>query len=113
DDIPELAKITRPGIIHEYLHDLGLETFDFLIQLLIRLREEEFGEERDVLFAVTEGRQYDREFVEPMEKVFPETSFPIGFLQILIGSDDDAYIGFHFLDASDTFEFPFLDDPQK
>jgi len=48
-----------------------------------------------------------------VEQVFPETALTIGFLQVLIGGDDDPHIRFHFLYPAHAFELSFLDHPQQ
>ena len=45
-----------------------------------------------VISSVPERRQMNRKFIETVVKVLPEFSFSIGFLQILIGSNNNANI---------------------
>src|SRR5579862_767183 len=112
DNVSELAKITRPGIILEDLHNLIFKTFYLLAQFAVRIFEKEFGKQRNVFFSFFQAWQDNGKFVETMKKVFAKSSFSIGFLEVFIRRDNDSYIDIHLLKPANSFEFPLLDNPE-
>ncbi len=83
--------------MQEDLHGIVLKSFDLFIQLLIGFCQEKFGEKGNIFLPVTEGGQLDGKFIETVEQILAEPALAIGFLEILVGGDDNTDIDVHFL----------------
>ena len=70
------------------------------------------GEQRDVVGALAQCRQADRNHVDPIVEILPE--LPVGdhLAEIAVGGRDDADVGLDLVGAPHPPELPFLQDPQ-
>ena len=90
DDVAELADVAGPVVGLE-LVDGGVGDFDAgAAVLLTELGEELAGEERDVLFAVAQGRDVEGDDVEAVEEVFAEVAAGDLLFEVFVGGGDDA-----------------------
>ena len=97
----QLTDIAGPRIGHESLPDVPVKSPYFLFQFLIRGREEESGQRHDVLPAVLQRRNMERELVQPVEKVLPEPSLAYRLFQVLVGGRQQPDIRMHLLRSTD------------
>lgn len=72
--ILQLTDIARPRIGHESLPHIPVETLYPLSQFLVRMKKEESGQWNNILPAVFQQRDMERELVQPVEEVLPEPS---------------------------------------
>ena len=84
-----------------------------LAHLLGVLRQEVLGEQRDVLAALAERRQRDRDDVDAVEQILAEPPFGDRFRQILVGRGDHADVGLQLLEPADAAEPPLLQHAQQ
>ena len=75
DEVFELADVARPGVSEEQYLRLGREPADHLVERAVRLGQEMPRQRQDVLGALAQGRDRDRDDVEPIEQVFTELAF--------------------------------------
>ena len=66
-----------------------------LAQLRCELREEVPDQQRDVVGALAQRRQLDREHVQPVEEVAPEPPLGDLLLQVAVGGRDQAHVDAH------------------
>src|SRR4029453_18015962 len=64
DDVLELAQVARPRIARQEIERFGGESVDLLIHLRLGLAQEVVGEDGDVLGALAQPGERDRERVE-------------------------------------------------
>jgi hypothetical protein len=76
--------------------------------LLAELLQEFLDEERDVLFALAQGRDEERDDVEAVEEVFAEVAAGDLFPEVLVGGGDDADIDVEGLGGADGKEALFV-----
>src|SRR6185503_3671303 len=75
--------------------------------------EEVVDQERDVLTAVAERRDVDRDDVQPVVQVFPELLLLDQLLEGPIGRRDDADVDLDILRAADAAEGPLLERAEE
>ena len=68
---------------------------------------------KDVLGTVSQGFEFDLEYVYAIVEILPEGALSHGPIEIGIGGRDEAEIDGDYLIAPDARERPFLDDPQE
>ncbi len=66
------------------------------------------GEVFDIFASLPQGGQFESDGLKAEEKVFAKLPLLNHFLQVLIGSGDDAKIAAHLLPPADRTEPPFL-----
>ncbi len=71
------------------------------------------NQHENVVFPMSEGRHLNGKHVQPVEQVAPECPIRDGCLQIAIRRGDNANVDTDGLAASNSLEFPFLQDSQK
>jgi hypothetical protein len=72
-----------------------------------------FKQDPDVVLTFAEGWHVDGEDIEAVEKIGTEFSIHYFRSKIVICGSDDTNIYLDGLRTSDSFEFPFLQDPQE
>ena len=77
------------------------------------LLKEMIGEQEQVRFTVAKRWDKDGENIQPVVKVLAEVSFRHRFLQILVRSRNQPYIGANRGRAAQAFEFLFLQHAQQ
>src|SRR3970040_1846283 len=71
------------------------------------------GQVRNVSPPVAQGREVERNNVDPIVQVFTEFLTPEQVFQYLVGRGDDSYVHFDGLRPADAGEFPLLQEPQQ
>src|ERR1700735_2138717 len=90
--ILEFAHVAWPGIFLQNLDHLGLEALQRDVIRAAVSSQEMIEEEWDVSRAVAQRRQDDRDYIDPVVKVFTEASGSNHLLQALVGGCDQAEI---------------------
>ena len=75
--------------------------------------DEVLGEQRDVLDALAERRQPDRDDVDPVEQVFPERALGDHLRQVPVGGGDHADVRLDLLGAAEAPVLPFLQHAEQ
>ncbi len=70
-------------------------------------------EERDVLPALAQGRDADREDVQPVVEVGPEAARLDGGLEVVVGGGDEADVDLPRLARADPLELSLLEDAEE
>jgi hypothetical protein len=84
----QLADVPRPGVgLQEHRRSLR-DAAHPLLHLLGVLREEVFGQQRDVLAPLAQRRQVHRDDIDPIEQIFSKAAARDQLLQILIRRGD-------------------------
>ena len=74
--------------------------------------EEVRGQQRNVLAARAQRRQFKADDVQPVEEVFAEAAFAHSLLQVDVGRGDDADVDLDLLHAAEMHEAAVLQDAQ-
>src|SRR5438445_728234 len=85
DDVAQLAHVARPVIALELLVRLAGEAADLAVVLPIELLDEALAQQRNVLAALPQRRQVDREDVEPIEEVLAQLAVGNRLGVVLVG----------------------------
>src|SRR5258708_15087765 len=104
DHIANLAHVAGPGITHQ--------DFDGVVGYFTRSAsvgggkfvEKMTGKERNIFFALAQGRYEEGNHVEAIKKIFAEVAPRYFFFQILVGRSDDPHIDGDSLFAADGRE---------
>src|SRR6266849_1325061 len=91
DRVLQLAHVARPWIAKEPGHRRRAQA-EAAAQALGGATEEVLGEERNVLAALAQRGQRDRDHVEAIEEVFPEAALANQLLEVAIGRRDDPHV---------------------
>ncbi len=75
--------------------------------------QEEFTQQINVAVSFAEGRNLDRNDIQPVVKIAPEFFFIDTSQEVGIGRGDDPHINGNGVVTADTINLPFLDDPQE
>ncbi|MNT82861.1 hypothetical protein D3C72_2226510 [compost metagenome] len=70
--------------------------------------QEVFDQQRDVLAALTQGRDAHRKDVQAIEQVRAETSLAHGRFQVFMGGGDHSHVDLAGLRIADPFQFLLL-----
>jgi len=71
DDVLQLPDVTREGVAHEQLQGVGGDPLDLLAELPGVFLDEVLHEKRDVLPALAQRGDVDRDHVEPEVQILP------------------------------------------
>ena len=74
DHVLELAHVARPVVVHQQVERFRRELEFGTRVLLAVLLEEVLHQQRDVVLALAQRRQLDRDDVQPVEQVLAEAS---------------------------------------
>ena len=104
-----------PG--HQYFFSIAIVESAMPWMLLAEARvvaaQEELGELREVLGALAQRRQLDRDDVEPVVEVLAEPAFLHRLLEVDVGGGDQAELGLDRLGAADALDLAFLNRAQQ
>ena len=109
--IVQLADVARPVVLHERLHDLAVEGGE-IPDAGIGV-EEVLDEQGDVLLALAQGGQVDRDDVDAVVEVAAHGPFIDALKEIPVRGRDDAYIRSVDLGAADRRKTPVLDGAEQ
>src|ERR1700733_12608743 len=113
DEILQFADVSRPAPRGQTLHCGRRDRFDVLLHPFGKLLNEKTDQERNVLSAVPQWRNADREHVQAIEQVAAEFAAGDHLFQIAVGCCDQPSVYPPRLRAAETFEFLLLQRPQQ
>src|SRR5262249_2798833 len=113
DDVLKLADVARPGVGGQAVHARAAEAVQALAEPLGQRAEEEVEEERNVAAPLPQSRDADREDVQAVEQVSPESAGVDGLFEIAVAGGEDADIDADRPAAADRLELLLLEDPQE
>jgi len=85
DDIAEFPPVPRPGVALQAVQRRRGDRHRRAAVPGRRVRQERYGQQRNIVRALAQGGQSDREHVKAIEKVRPQLSVPHGRVRVLIG----------------------------
>ena len=112
-DVLQLADVPGPSIGDEAPHGLPAHSVDPLADASGELVDQEPHEQRDVLGAVAERRERDREDAEAVVEVFAERLVADGLEQVAVGGGDDPDVDRHRRAAADALDLALLEDAEE
>ena len=71
-DITQLPHITGPIIPIKKIQHFGIDSCNLRTVLLVQTLQHDIGDRRDIFFMVTQRRNYDLEYAQPVEKFFAQ-----------------------------------------
>ena len=113
DQVLELADVARPGVTLEGGEGGGGQAQHGLAEPFVAALHEVGDQERQVLDALAQRGQVDRDDVEPVVEVLPEVALLDQLLEAAVGRGDQAYVYPQGLHAADALEFRLLNGPQQ
>ena len=112
-DVLQLADVPGPSIGDEASHGLPAHSVDPLADASGELVDQEPHEQRDVLGAVAERRERDREDAEAVVEVFAEGLVVDGLEQVAVGGGDDPDVDRQRRAAADALDLALLEDAEE
>src|SRR3984957_2748321 len=113
DHVAQLAYVARPGIAHEHIDGFVGDFAGLASVGGCEFLEKIAGEERDIFFALAQGRDEKRNHVEAVEKIFAKISPGDFFFEIFVGGGDHADIDGGQFFAADRSEALFFERAQN
>jgi hypothetical protein len=113
DDVLDLSHVAGPGIVHQGIDDVRSEPLHATLHAPGILAQEVLGESRDVLAALPERRQVDRDDVQAVVEVAPEAPAVHRLLEVAVRGGEEARVGLESDLASHALEGPFLEDAEE
>ena len=110
DHVLQFADIARPRVSDESVHHFGTEVQAGSLQFRLKILQKMTGQKRNILRSVPKWRDHDREHVQAIIQVGPESASADGGNQIGIGGRNDAHVHSLRLGASDPIDLPILQD---
>ena len=113
EGVGELADVAGPAGAVEQGARAGVEAQGATAERGAGPGEQALGERLDVLVALAQGRQHDREHGEAVEQVLAEAAGGDLGRQVSVGGGDPAHVGAQGLAAADALEGPLLQHAQQ
>src|SRR5579864_7937814 len=113
EDVPQFTHVAGPGVPLEQAHRRVADAPDRAAVAAIRIGDERLDEDGQIVLAVAEGRQLDREHVQPVIEVFAKLVLPDGLERLDVRRRDDANVDALFALAADRPKCPLLEDPEE
>src|SRR5262249_6344160 len=113
DDVLQLPHIARPGVIHQQLQGVGADSNARLAHAPAEVVQEVPDQVGDVLAALAQRRDVDREHVGREEEVGPDPALAACGRQVLVGGRDHAYVHGNDFATADALDGAFLERPQE
>ncbi len=113
DGIFELAHVPRPRIRLQHRQSLGGRAAHRLAARARELGDEVVDEARNVLAPIAQGRQMDREDVQPVIEIFAELPLGDHRLEVAVGRRHDAHVDLEGLVAADALELALLQGAEE
>src|SRR5258707_7944353 len=113
DYILQFANVTRPVVILEQIQRSLIDVLDFLASRLRVTIDEVFNQQGNVVDALAQRGDLNREDIEPVEQVLPEGAFSYGCTQVRVCSRDYSHVYRNCLTAPNSFEFSLLENSQQ
>ena len=92
DFVFQFPYIAWPGVTEQQIEHGRINSPDRFTGPQRKHLQKILDEDGDVLLALPQGRDRDREHIDAMEQVFSEQAFSHEFIQVLIGRDRQAHI---------------------
>src|SRR5262249_39999175 len=109
----QLAHIPRPSVADEHCERLGIDARYALALLGGEASEEMPDQFGDILRPLGEGRDADREYVQPIEQILAEAAgFHIGD-EVAVGGGDDPHVDLYRPARADRLDLVSLDRAQQ
>ena len=112
-DVFELPDVARPAVGEQRALGFLGELYGRHVVFLGKVGGKFAEQQQDVVAAVAQRRQFDGHRAEPVEEVFPETSFGNGFPHVDVGGGDDAHVGFLHLRRTHLYELAVFEHAQQ
>ena len=109
----QLPDVAGPVVALEHGQGLRGDAAHLLAELLAELLEEVGDEQRDVLAALAQRRQVDRDDVEAVEEVLAHRPLRHRRLEVAVGGGDEPHVGLDVLRVADAPDLALLDGPQE
>ncbi len=109
DDVLELADVARPVVFREQIERVRRELETALLVLVAVLFQEMVDQQRDVILAVAQRRQLNRDDVQAIEEILAEFPFLHHLPQVDVGRGDDAHVDLDRLHPAEAHEVALLD----
>ncbi len=108
DNIFQFPNIPRPVVLLQRGRSFRTQGAGEMILRFARFFQKVLDQQRDIFHTFPQGRQMDRDDVEPVVKVFTEFLGFYQFRQVSVGGRDDPDIQADLATGADPFHFPFL-----
>ncbi len=103
-----LADVPRPGVAEQSLQCLRGDLAHLPAPLSAPPPQVKLDQQRQVITALAQRRQVNREDTQPVIQVQPELAFVAPGFQVAVGSGDQAHVGADRLAAAQALERLFL-----
>src|SRR5258705_2518724 len=113
DHVLELADIAGPTIALEDREGFRTDRFHRLAELGGDFPDEVRGQERDIVAALAERRQVDRDDVESIEEVLAKNTVGYRLGHVAIGRGDQPHVDLDVARVADAANLPLLNRPQE
>src|SRR6266436_5004231 len=113
DYILQFANVARPVVSLEQVQSsliYGSKPFAGCLCVTI---DQVFDQQRNVVDALTQRRDSNRENIEAVEQILSEGAFRHCYTQVRVCSREYSYVHLNCLTATNSFEFPFLENSQQ
>ena len=108
----QLADVARPGVAAQQVHRLGGDLADLPAQLPVEAPHVVADQHGQVVAALAQGRQVDREDAQAIVEVGAELPLRRRRLQVAVRGRDQPHVGLDRLVAADPLERLFLQHAQ-
>src|SRR5665647_1772555 len=92
DDTFQLSHVAGPVVFLKGVQGVFRHGLYLLADFIVEFGDKMFDEQRDVFLALPERWHCDRENIEPVIQVFPESAVANFFYQIPVAGREDPYI---------------------
>src|SRR3982751_1901150 len=92
DDVPEFANVTRPRVMLQRSHIVSVDRVDALAECFGELLDETPDQQRDVLDALPQWRDMNREHVQPVVEILSKRPLSDALFEIAMCGRDDPRI---------------------
>ena len=113
DDVGELAHVAGPPVVGHELHGLGGPRHESSSRARALVQREVVNEGGEVLHAIPERRQRQRNHVEAKVEILAEHAFAHRAREILVGGGDDPHVDADRLGAAQSLDLFGLDRAQQ
>src|SRR5207247_1089364 len=113
DDVLELAHVAPPGISHERVQSVAIDTAHLAAELQVEFTYEMIRKQRDVLTMLPKRRQRDMDDVQAIEEITAESPGLDFLRKIPVGARDDADVDPDRLGATDRPHLFLLNHAQE
>ena len=113
DDVPELAHVARPGVGEQAVLGFAVEAVETPAHLGLQCGEEMAGERQDVLAALGQPDDVDREDVQAIEEIVAEALVAHHRLQVAVGERDHPHVGGDLARPAHPAEAALLEEVQE